>query len=433
MVKRRRVLAAAGALVLVALLVWLAWLGTRAPSPGPPSAPDEALSGVTVGVEDTDAAAASTRRRTALPGPPAHDTGAASGESVAAPDARPVVPHVRHEFTRPDYELEGGVPLAGLDPVQASVRMSRAPRGLEGEVGRTLGTLDVSLSRDAPRDLVFALRSVPQGAVLFGDVPEMRLPAGRNFTLYNFAAAQEGRARVELTLLDDDRQPTSSVLAVDVEAVSVARLSEPVLAARFGPPGALGPGYQRGSSESATGLPGLYLGPIEVRRGGFADFDRAETVFRVEVDDPEGILEPLPSVVTIPAGRQSNVDRPRVVLRAREGEARILLRHGGQVLELRVESAPPIWSVPPEFELTRGHPTHLTVSLTQVPRYVDTVHVVSSHPDAVRVPEEPIPLTSPGWPVLHVPLEAGTGSEAVLQIRPKGLAPREVRVRVVDE
>lgn len=343
----------------------------------------------------------------------------ADGEAEAEPDTETA--------TEPDGDTDGSMrratlPLDGPDPVTACA-VAVAPDGLEDEPGSRAGRLRISVNTPAPRDLRFAVTTEPPG-VLEAAAPELVIAAGETLGGIYVHGVAPGRTDVSLRFLDGNGAATSAVLVVPVETVSVTSHLEPRLWASLA-----GRARADRRGTSVTALAGTDLGALRIGRGGFLGYSGTATGVRVEVDDPEDVLAPLPDRVEIAAGTEA-VDIP-LCLNDATGAATITLRgDDGQRIPVYVRSVTQAWRSVPRVRVPIGAEVHVPILLAEPGPGGRAVEAASDNEGCVLVGDVTAPL--PGGRLAGVWIRAVAAGVTTLRLGSPGLPGLSVAVEAVE-
>jgi hypothetical protein len=227
-----------------------------------------------------------------------------------------------------------GVP--GLDGVRVNLE-TVSPFGLAGERGGVSGELRVTLSSPADRDLVFAVRVNPEGALSLPRGETITIPAGQIAGGGPLIEAVGSEAFVSLHLLDPDGALTGREVVVRAPLVSTATYSEPKLYACSD-----GDAWLAGADALITGIRGRRAPDLLIGRLGFDGYGSESTTVSIEVADPQGLLAPLPASVSL------TPDSAELLMPLQfadvEGTAVLTLRAGDESLEVHVVSRTQGWS-----------------------------------------------------------------------------------------
>ena len=232
-----------------------------------------------------------------------------------------------------------------------------APIGLEDDLGSLAGRVRMRLSKDAPHGLRFLVASDPPSALTFAGKTEFEIPAGRRTGGLNVHALEEGEATVVISLLDADGTTIGDPWLYRVTTIAAASIEKPRVWIQAS-------GEPRSYSELLLRVrAGRPLGALRFGRTAFAAMHERDTVFTVEVDDPDGILPQLPESVSVPAGEDVVAREWR--LNECVGRARIRFKADDTTIELVVESYDQTWSVPASVRVPLGAEVSTLVRLGQ--------------------------------------------------------------------
>ncbi|MCE9637317.1 MAG: hypothetical protein K8T90_16550 [Planctomycetes bacterium] len=369
--------------------------------------------------------------------PPSTTGGVADG-GVGATGKRPTA-HRTVTPPRPSVP-EHAVVIVASDDVRAWLVVDRPPRGLVSEPGSASGRLQLCLSKAAPAPLIFRIESDPPGAlrlVARGD-PVLKVAAGRDGGSFAVAGLVRGTAHVVARLVEGGDAATAQPLTVPLDVTSQDDFSSPILEARAEPPpeGEASSALVGGSQE-LLGLRGGVAGRIVLRRSGFRGFQTEPTSVQVVADDPVGILDDVPWLVTIPAG-QSAAPSPLVVrLRDVEGEAKLRFRSGDQEAANVVRSASARWTGPARIVLPLGARAVVPLSLAPGAREMPGLHVAAADTGLAGV-SVVAPSKAPAAERVDLTLDGRAVGETTVRVsapsRPEFVAalvvvPREIEVR----
>lgn len=317
--------------------------------------------------------------------------------------------------------------LPGLEGRSVTARV-KAPFGRLGEQGGTDGQLNLILSEPAPRDLVFAVSIEPEGAVLFPRGATLTIREGELSTGGPIGKGVGAEAIFFLHLLSGAGERSGYELSVRAELVSTSSRLEPVLYACAETEAAL-----PGASTMLSGIKGGRTPDLLIGRSGFDGFDEVATTFTLELDDPEGVLPPLPSTVSIGPGEREV--RISIELQNVEGGATIHLRSGTQSLDVVVRSHKQRWAAPPTIRIPLGAIAPVPYRLLW--SEIDSRPVVSAveqgGPLPLAIVEEGaefdfIPAGATLWAVPVKGLSIGTSS---VRIESEGMDPLIVPIEIV--
>jgi hypothetical protein len=271
--------------------------------------------------------------------------GAPEGADEPLPDPDPE-PDSESETQSGEWDSMSLTDLPGLEGRTVTARV-RSPFGHQGEPGGSDGQLNLVLSEPAPRDLVFAVSIEPEGAVAF--------PRGATLTILQGELSAGGpvgnavgdRAFFSLHLLSSSGERSGYELVVQTDLVSTSSRLEPTLYACAETEAAL-----PGATTLLSGIRGGRTPDLLIGRSGFDGFEETATTLELELDDPSGVLPPLPATVSIGPGERE-VCLP-IQLQSVEGEATIRVRHGETTLEILVCSHKQRWAAPPTIRIPLG-------------------------------------------------------------------------------
>lgn len=214
-------------------------------------------------------------------------------------------------------------------------------QGVDGQSG-SIPTVAELLFRAHAEDTRLVVRTEPPEAL--AGVPEdgWLVRAGDRATLLRLAPQLDAAVDVWLERVDTSGASLGPARHLRLEPRAIEAVDGP---GRVGPElESRGPGLARGS-RPIRGVPGLELATLRWHRQPFARLDEVETTIELVVDDPHGVLEPLPARVVIPAGERSVVQAEPLRLTGRTGTARLHFRWDGKEDSLEIRSQAPVWSV----------------------------------------------------------------------------------------
>jgi hypothetical protein len=275
-------------------------------------------------------------------------------ESASGTEERPR-PGLPSEPARLEPREQVPAEVTVLDPardLRAWAVVERAPRGLTSERGALPGRVQVHLSRPASDAIVFRIATEPDGALRLPRSGLVRVERDRDFGAVTLPGVAAGPAVVVLTPLSGARTDATIRVPIDVRAAD--EFPEPVVSVVVAPPDASTPGALLAGERSVRGLAGSAAATLRVMRSAFRGLARDPTEVSVAVDDPDGVVEPLPTFVTIAAGETEAPERVRVTLRSVAGRAVVRFRAGAQELAIPVESVVARWTAPAEVGVAAG-------------------------------------------------------------------------------
>jgi len=241
------------------------------------------------------------------------------------------------------------IPLDGLEGLDGfHLRLSAiAPRGLADEPGGTTGELHLVLSEPAPRELVFSVLAEPFDAITLLQGDTLTIPEGSRFVGGSIEAIEPGSVVISVHLLEVNGALSGREGVLPLACASSADRSEPLIYACGD-----GDAWHAGSGATIVALRGREAPALTIGRLGFAEYDTTSTSVSIAVHDPNGVLPPLPSTVTIPAG-EAEV-RIELVLQDVAGTARLTLSSGGAVIDVYVVSRIQGWDALPIIRIPVG-------------------------------------------------------------------------------
>lgn len=232
------------------------------------------------------------------------------------------------QYTYPWYPAAWAILSPTMDPygqvpgtTTGMTASASDPHGLPGETGFLSGHLYVWIDNKHSEDLV--LDVVAHAGTTAHHPDQIVVSAGGYSDGIPFGVDSAGSYGFTLTLLDDQGDPTSVTLDVAGTASSVGSYPDPLTFVHL-------KGW-------LVSRPTKTVGPFEVGRLGWTDYDSESTVVDVVVDDPLGILEsPAPSATILPGESSATISFP---LTSVEGVATIrFLFEGDEIAAYEVES-----------------------------------------------------------------------------------------------
>jgi len=359
------------------------------------------------------------------PGTPSRPGGPTTGGDDPPP---PVEPPPDGGPTTGDGEDASGddsgrAPLPGLDGCSAHPDVV-APRGLGGEPGAQAGRIRVGLDRPAPRDVVFAVETGEGSPLDLGGADRLVVRAGRQWGSVACHGRDEGVSAVTLRLLDEAGGPTDWTETVLIETTSTAGCVAPRLWAAL-----RGTAHVPGQALFAERLAGGEPEVLRIGRTGFLGYATDATVVGVEVEDPAGLLGPLPATVTIPAGAEE-VELP---LPAPEiaGEARVLLTTPDDTVSVALRFRAQAWSSIARVRIPVGAVAPVPFLLA-APERTDRPVAAEDCDAALLAPAAAGPATvRAGERAWFVPLRGLAAGSTTVTLTSPGLEPLRVPVDVV--
>jgi hypothetical protein len=214
----------------------------------------------------------------------------------------------------------------------------------------------VHLSQPTKAPLAFTVEADPPDLLrVLGREKDLRIAAGRDVGFVALAGLRTGAATVVLRLAGAGAGGPAPALRVSVEARSHDEFPDPVVAVTAEvPKGADASGVLVTGERRMSGLRGAACGVLRVRRSGFRGWATTPTDVRLTVEDPQGILEPLPALLTIAAGAAEPAERPVVRLRDAEGRATLRVQAAGTETVIAIESVTARWAGPAEVVVPRA-------------------------------------------------------------------------------
>jgi len=306
-----------------------------------------------------------------------------------------------------DGDPDGTVKIPEFDGLRGHGTL-KPPHGLDGERGTLPGRILIGISDAAPLDLVFGVQTLPADVLTFAGRNRLVVREGRRWGSIPFHASRSGKARIQLSLLDEAGLPTAPLFEFDLTAASIHDEPEILLWATVE-----GKAWTPGRGVSVRGLAGTNVGPLYCGRLGFAGLDTSETLVTIEVDDPSEILSDLPGSVTIPPG-ETRVATPLRLLPEKEGRATLHLRSGDQCVEVSVVSRAQTWESAPLVRVPVGATAPLPVLLERAERAAREVSAVLSSPSSGELlelePQTTLHAGETGWYLRVRGLQPGTAT-----------------------
>lgn len=236
--------------------------------------------------------------------------------------------------------------LDGLDGVSLHVSFI-APDGTADEAGSVTGELHLVLSEPAPRDLVFSIVVEPHGALAILQGTTLTIAEGSRLGGGALEAIEAGEATVSVHLLDEHGALSGRETAVTIDCPSNGDRTAPEIYACGG-----GDAWHAGSGATIFALRGQQAPALVIGRLGFSNYETSSTTVSITVQDPDGVLPPLPAIVTIPAGQaEARLELP---LQDVEGTAHLTLRSGDSELDVYVVSRTQNWDALPVIRIPVG-------------------------------------------------------------------------------
>ncbi|MEM8882454.1 MAG: hypothetical protein AAGD14_00120 [Planctomycetota bacterium] len=221
------------------------------------------------------------------------------------------------------------------------------PYGRRGEPGAVDGTLVLALTEPAPRDLDFALRIEPEGAVRHPFDSVLTFREGEQVAGGSLIAESGEELVVTVHLLDAAGELTGREGSVRAPITSTAESTAPRLRVS-----ADGEPSLPGAGATIFGLRGRRAPDLIVGRTGFDGFETEPTVIAVAVEDPGGLLIDPPREIVIPAGEEF-VAIP-MPLGDVEAGARLRLTSGDEQVVVDVVGRTQAWRAPLPIRVPLG-------------------------------------------------------------------------------
>lgn len=189
------------------------------------------------------------------------------------------------------------------------------------------GLFHIELEYEATEDMDFSITTSPTGAT---DLPsQVTIPAGKKSVSVAFVPQGSAQFTVTHELLDSQGQPTGDSLSETSQALDPASEAQTKLRTAWSAVRSLNP-YGPARIASDAQLP-----DIEIRRTAFDDAATEATTVAVAVVDPGGVLNSLPTSVTIPAG--AYVAQLPLSLTGQTGTVEVELSLGAQEIAYEFE------------------------------------------------------------------------------------------------